>query len=30
MKTEVDMQLRALDDDVYTCLQPDRGWGWSN
>lgn len=30
MKSEITMQLRALDDDVYTCLQPDRGFGWSN
>ena len=24
------MELRALDRDVYACLQPDRGFGWSN
>lgn len=30
MKTEVTMQLRALDDGVWTCLQPDHGLGWSN
>lgn len=24
------MQLRALDTDIYACLQPDRGLGWSN
>ena len=30
MKSVVTMQMRALDDDVYTCLQPDRGLGWSN
>ena len=30
MKSVVTMQMRALDDDVYTCLQPDRGFGWSN
>lgn len=30
MKTSSPMQLRALDADVYTCLQPDRGFGWSN
>lgn len=30
MKASVTMQLRALDSDVYACLQPDRGFGWSN
>jgi len=30
MEADVTMQLRLLDDDVYTCLQPDRGFGWSN
>jgi cyclase len=30
MRGDVTMQLTALDDDVYACLQPDRGWGWSN
>ena len=30
MKNPPEMQLRALDADVYTCLQPDRGLGWSN
>ncbi len=30
MKEELTMQLRALDTDVYACLQPDRGLGWSN
>ena len=25
-----DMQLREIARDVYACLQPDRGWGWSN
>jgi len=30
MTPDVTMQLRALDDDIYTCLQPDRGFGWSN
>lgn len=30
MNSDVTMQLRALDDDVYACLQPDRGLGWSN
>jgi cyclase len=30
MKTATPMELRALDTDVYTCLQPDRGFGWSN
>ncbi len=24
------MELRQLARDVYACLQPDRGWGWSN
>jgi glyoxylase-like metal-dependent hydrolase (beta-lactamase superfamily II) len=24
------MELVALDADVYACLQPDRGFGWSN
>ena len=24
------MELRRIADDVYACLQPDRGWGWSN
>ncbi len=24
------MELRAIDRDVYACLQPDRGFGWSN
>jgi glyoxylase-like metal-dependent hydrolase (beta-lactamase superfamily II) len=27
---DVTMQLQALDDGVYACLQPDRGFGWSN
>jgi cyclase len=27
---ETTMELRALDRDVYACLQPDRGLGWSN
>ena len=30
MNSDVTMQLRCLDEDVYTCLQPDRGFGWSN
>jgi cyclase len=30
MNDDVTMQLTALDDDVYACLQPDRGFGWSN
>lgn len=30
MKPAAAMELRALDDDVYACLQPDRGFGWSN
>lgn len=30
MSEDVTMQLRALDNDVYACLQPDRGFGWSN
>jgi glyoxylase-like metal-dependent hydrolase (beta-lactamase superfamily II) len=24
------MELREIARDVYACLQPDRGWGWSN
>ncbi len=24
------MELRAIAKDVWACLQPDRGWGWSN
>jgi len=24
------MELREVARDVYACLQPDRGWGWSN
>jgi glyoxylase-like metal-dependent hydrolase (beta-lactamase superfamily II) len=24
------MELRAVARDVWACLQPDRGWGWSN
>ena len=24
------MELRAIESDVYACLQPDRGLGWSN
>ena len=30
MTKGADMELRALDRDVYACLQPDRGFGWSN
>lgn len=30
VKSVIDMELRALDTDVYACLQPDRGLGWSN
>jgi len=30
VNSNVTMQLKALDDDVYACLQPDRGFGWSN
>jgi glyoxylase-like metal-dependent hydrolase (beta-lactamase superfamily II) len=24
------MELREIAPDVFACLQPDRGWGWSN
>jgi glyoxylase-like metal-dependent hydrolase (beta-lactamase superfamily II) len=24
------MELRKIGPEVYACLQPDRGWGWSN
>lgn len=30
MRSVVEMEMRALDSDVYACLQPDRGFGWSN
>jgi cyclase len=30
VNSNVTMQLKALDDHVYACLQPDRGFGWSN
>lgn len=26
----MDMELRDIADDVYACLQPDKGLGWSN